>query len=177
MKKEVNEPVNYWFLINLPANKQYEISIDGNVRKIFKNGKKKPLTQFKRKNKRNLYVKLTIDGISKDYDVFKLLVNTFAPVIPDGKVPYHKDLSIWNNHRDNIGFITREELGKLTARMSSKRKPVLKIDTAGKIVETYASVREAGIKNNISYQAIADRCHNRIKKPYALDGYNYQFDK
>ena len=70
-----------------------------------------------------------------------------------------------------------EELGKLTARMSGKRKPVIKIDEAGRIVETYVSVREAGIRNNMSYQTIADRCHNRIKKPFALDGYNYQFEE
>ena len=56
------------------------------------------------------------------------------------------------------------ELGKLTARMSVKRKPVIKID-------------EAGIRNNMSYQTIADRCHNRIKKPFVLDGYNYQFEE
>lgn len=86
-------------------------------------------------------------------------------------------MSIWNNHRDNIGFITREELGKLTARMSGKRKPVIKIDEAGRIVETYVSVREAGIRNNMSYQTISDRCHNRVKKPFALDGYNYQFEE
>ena len=109
MKKEINEPANYWHLINLPGNNQYEISIDGNIRKTFKNGKKKMLTPFRRKNKRNLFVKITIDGKSKDYTVFKLLVNTFVNEIPKGKVPYHKDLSIWNNHRDNIGFITREE--------------------------------------------------------------------
>lgn len=66
------------------------------------------LTPFRRKNKRNLFVKITIDGKSKDYTVFRLLVNTFANEIPEGKVPYHKDLSIWNNHRDNIGFITRD---------------------------------------------------------------------
>lgn len=159
MDVRVNEPANYWHLINLPGNNQYEISIDGKVRKTFKNGKKKLLKPFRRKNKRNL------------------LVNTFVNEIPKGKVPYHKDLSIWNNHRDNIGFITREELGKLTSRMSGKRKPVIKIDEAGRIVETYVSVREAGIRNNMSYQTIADRCHNRIKKPFALDGYNYQFEE
>ena len=177
MDVRVNEPANYWHLINLPGNNQYEISIDGKVRKTFKNGKKKMLTPFRRNNKRNLFVKITIDGKSKDYTVFKLLVNTFVNEIPKGKVPYHKELSIWNNHRDNIGFITREELGKLTARMSGKRKPVIKIDEAGRIVETYVSVREAGIRNNMSYQTIADRCHNRIKKPFALDGYNYQFEE
>ena len=53
MKKEINEPANYWHLINLPGNNQYEISIDGNIRKTFKNGKKKMLTPFRRKNKRN----------------------------------------------------------------------------------------------------------------------------
>ena len=99
MDVRVNEPANYWHLINLPGNNQYEISIDGKVRKTFKNGKKKMLTPFRRKNKRNLFVKITIDGKSKDYTVFKLLVNTFVNEIPKGKVPYHKDLSIWNNHR------------------------------------------------------------------------------
>lgn len=40
MDVRVNEPANYWHLINLPGNNQYEISIDGKVRKTFKNGKK-----------------------------------------------------------------------------------------------------------------------------------------
>lgn len=40
MKKEINEPANYWHLINLPGNNQYEISIDGNIRKHSKTVRK-----------------------------------------------------------------------------------------------------------------------------------------
>lgn len=30
---------------------------------------------------------------------------------------------------------------------------------------------------NMSYQTVIDRCHNKVKNPFALDGFTYQFEK
>ena len=39
------------------------------------------------------------------------------------------------------------------------------------------SARAAAKANHMSYQTVLDRCHGKVKKPFALDGYTYQFDK
>ena len=52
----------------------------------------------------------------------------------------------------------------------------MKVTENGDEVEVYRSAREAARKNSMSYQTVLDRCHNRVKKPFALDGYTYQFE-
>jgi hypothetical protein len=140
------------------------------------------LRQFKKSSKHNkkilrdrLFVKLTIDGKSKEVAVLKIMVDTFWGVVQDGKVPYHKDGIVTNNARYNIDFIDRVSLGKITGA-DSKRIPVAKINRNGEIVAFYSSAREAARKNYISYQTVLDRCHDKVKRPFELDGYNYQFE-
>lgn len=172
--KVENEPVNMWY--DIPEfDGKYQISRTGDVRKVHKSGKVSIQTKFSRKNTRNLYVKLTKDGKSKDYKILTLMIKTFYGKVPKGKVPYHKNLIPYDDHVNNIGFTTREKLGKMTGAMSRK-KAVVKINTQGEMVETYKSAREAGRKNNMSYQTVLDRCHGKVKDAFALDGHNYKFE-
>ena len=55
--------------------------------------------------------------------------------------------------------------------------PVAKVTPAGEIVAVYQSARAAAKANHMSYQAVLDRCNGKVKKPYALDGHTYIFDK
>ena len=86
-------------------------------------------------------------------------------------------VKLTDNHADNIGFISRSGLGKLTGHMADRRKCVFKITETGEEVEVYRSAREAAKANNMSCQTVLDRCHNKVKCPFALDGYTYQFEK
>ena len=72
----------------------------------------------------------------------------------------------------NLVFIPREEFGK---HNQNSVKRVVKVDRDGHRVEYYNSCKEAAIKNFISTTAVHNRVNNKVKNPFSLDGFNYQF--
>lgn len=105
-----------------------------------------------------------------------LIVKTFYGDIPEGKAAVRKNMVTSDNRPDNIIIVTKKEAGKRTGCLSDNHRNVVKIDKYGNPVEIYRSIREAGRRNHMSYQAISDRCHNKVKRPYESDGFNYQFE-
>lgn len=142
----------------------------------------KLLKQYVRKHgkskvRRRCYVKLTdAEGRSKEVAVMRLMVEVWFGGYPPGKTAYHKN----GNYRDhcytNIGFATPRELGKMFGAKAG-RMPVAKVDAAGNVVAYYPSARTAAKENHMSYQTVLDRCHGKVKKPFALDGHTYRFDR
>jgi len=153
----------------------YQVSDSGEVRRIYKNGKIKILTSFTRKNKRTRFVKLTINGNPKDVQVHKIVAETFIGLAPLGYVLYHKNGMHTDNCVENLGFISRQKLGKKTGA-TGRRKGVAKINANGDIIEFYSSARECGKRNYMSYQTIMDRCNGKCKKAFAPDGYEYAWE-
>lgn len=164
----------------------YQISPRGEVRSWRYRGEhfaKKPtlLTSYVKSSgttaRRVRFVKLTdATGKAREVALLRLMVLTWYGGCPEGKVPYHKNGDLADHSLHNIGFITRRELGKKTGAKNSRRKPVKKIAPNNEVVAFYPSARAAAKANHMSYQAIIDRCIGRVKKPFALDGFNYQYD-
>lgn len=158
---------------------KYRASRAGDIQRVFPSGLVRDMTPFRKHSKvfRNrMFVKLTINGKSKEIAMLKIMAETWHDNKDKSLVPYHKNGIVTDNHADNIGFISRSELGKMTGHMANKRKCVFKVDKDGNEVEVYRSAREAARKNNMSYQTVIDRCHNRVKNPFALDGFTYRFE-
>ena len=162
----------------------YQISFDGDVRTWRWRGtrfskKPRPMAAYLRgrgKKSRRRYVKLTGEnGIAKDVAVLGIMVDVWLGGGTPGLTPYHKNGALSDNRANNIGFTTREQLGRMTGA-KSRRRPVVKIDADGQVVDAYTSAREAGRRNFMSYQAVIDRCHGKVKNPYALDGHTYMYD-
>lgn len=164
----------------------YQISRDGQVRTWRWRGdhfSKEPrfLTKYIRKARygrkpKRQYVKLTDSrGKPKDAAVIRLMVITWLGGYPPGKVAYHKNGDTRDDSLNNIGFISSRELGRKTGG-KSKRIPVAKVDEAGEVVAVYTSARQAAKANHLSYQSVLDRCHGKIRNPFALDGHTYRFD-
>lgn len=162
------EALNCWFALEL--NNSYEVNRLGQIRRVYKHKPPRLLTPYRRHNSKAYWIKIN----GKEYKLARLIYETFAGEVPEGKSIYHIDGYQWNNHIENLACATKEELGKITG-YKAKAMKVAKIDKEGKIVKTYRSAREAGKDNHMSYQTILDRCNNKIKKPYKLDGHNYQF--
>lgn len=165
----------------------YEISDMGNVRSWRWRGSrwaKKPhlLTPYKRKrgggpSGHGVFVKLTDEnGVSREKSVMGLMVETWLGGKRPGKVPYHKNGDLADNWAGNIAFASRKELGRKTGA-SANRIPVVKVTPEGEIVAVYPSARVAARKNHMSYQTVLDRCKGKVKKPFALDGHTYQFER
>lgn len=169
---------NWWR--NIPGyGGKYRASKAGDIQRVFSSGLVRDMTPYRKRSKplRNrLFVKLTINGKSKEVALLKIMAETRHDNKDKNLVPYHKNRIVTDNHADNIGFISRSELGKMTGHMANKRKCVVKVDENGNEVEIYRSAREAARQNNMSYQTVLDRCHNKVKNPFALDGFTYKFE-
>lgn len=159
---------------------KYRVSRNGEVQRVFPGGLVRDMTPYRKQAKRSrnrLFVKLTKEGNPKEVPVLRIMAETWHDNQDNNLVPYHRNGIVTDNHADNIGFASRSELGKMTGHMAGKRKCVFKITEKGEEVEVYRSAREAARKNHMSYQAVLDRCHNRVGNPFALDGYTYRFEE
>ena len=156
---------------------RYQADKEGNIRRVFPSGKTRMMSQYHKRmtGSQRLVVKLTKDGKSKEETVLNVIARTFLGPIPEGHVPYHKNGCQTENHLNNIAYITRRELGKLTGSASGRRS-VVKIDPNGEIVDVYSSAREAARQNYLSRQAVTDRCNGLRKSAFAPDGYAYAWE-
>ena len=84
----------------------YEVSDDGQVRRLLSNGKTKPV-----KNRENLYptVSLSKNSIRRSYNVHRLVAEAFLEK-PEGATEVnHKDGNKWNNNVSNLEWVTQRE--------------------------------------------------------------------
>lgn len=171
--------IDWWR--NIPGyNGIYRVNRNADIQRVFPSGLVRNMTPYRKQAKTfrsRLFVKLTVGGKSKDVAVLKIMAETWFDNQNKSLVPYHKNRNVTDNHVDNIGFISRRELGKLTGHMANRRKTVFKVSQDGEEVEVYRSAREAAKANNMSHKTVLNRCHKRVKNPFALDGYTYQFEK
>ncbi len=156
---------------------KYQADREGNIQRVFHSGKTRLMKPYHKKmqGSQRLVVKLTKNGKAKEEIVISIMARTFLGPVPDGCVPYHKNGCQSENHINNIAYISRSELGKLTGAMSG-RQPVAKIDSDSQIVEVYSSAREAARQNYMSYQTVIDRCNGKCKSAFAPDGYAYAWE-
>ena len=176
--KPENEPG--WWRDICGYGGKYQVSRHGEVRRVNSTGLVHDMTAYTKSGRQfrgRLFVKLTKGGKSEEKPLLQIVAAAWLGQTPAGKVPYHMNGIVTDNRADNIGFITRSELGKRTGAMADARAIVFMVDRDGEVVEIYRSAREAAKANFMSYQSVLDRCHNRIKNPYALNGYTFQFEE
>nr|DAO94264.1 MAG TPA: NUMOD4 motif protein [Caudoviricetes sp.] len=156
---------------------KYQADMEGNIRRVYQSGKTRLMTPYHKKmsGSKRLVVKMTQDKKAKEEILVQIMAKTFLGNPLPGHVPYHKNGCQEDNYIQNIAYISRRDLGKLTGR-TAKRQPVAKIDVSGEIVEVYSSARECARKNYMSYQTVIDRCNGKCKSAYAPDGYAYAWD-
>ena len=157
---------------------KYRVSSLGNVMRIFKSGKCRLLTPYRKKmaGSQRLIVKLTDEnGKSKEVILMQIVAKAFLGPCPDGCVPYHKNGCQSDNYIANIDYISREKLGRKTGALSRKQS-VVKINHSGEIEDVYLSARDAGRQNYMSYQTIIDRCNGKCKSAFAPDGFAYAWE-
>lgn len=148
---------------------KYQINYFAQVRRTYKNGGFKILSNYIKSKRKIQVVKLNC----KERTVLSLMKDTFIGKLPKGYVPYHKNGLLSDNVLSNIGITTKKELGKLTGTWNESEIQIVKINSAGEIVDFYKSAREAGRQNHMSYQTILDRVNGKVKSLYAPDGYVY----
>lgn len=156
--KELVYPNEIWKSI---LNSKYEISNYGRIRKFCKY-KYKKLKTFRKGSIQ--IVKLTINGKSKDYNVAKLVVESFVRKIKDNEVVYHKNGVIADNELSNLEILTKSEAGKRTG-WQSRRKGIVMLDNEGVISKIFKGTRDAADKLFISRQTVSDYCNKKVERP------------
>lgn len=156
---------------------KYQIDREANVRRVYASGKARAMTPYHKKMRgsQRLVVKLTKDGKPREEILMRLVALTFLGPPPKGCVPYHKNGCQSDNYLNNIAYIDKRELGRLTG-VKAGRRPVAKVDKDGHAVEVYPSARETARRNYMSYQTVIDRCNGKVKGAFAPDGYAYVWD-
>ncbi len=103
-----NEQNEVWKQIK--GTNEYFISNHGRI-KSYKRYESIILKPWKnRKNNSYFMVKLTINGITKNYLLHRLVAITFDPrQDTENYQVHHKDFNPWNNHADNLKWVTKEE--------------------------------------------------------------------
>lgn len=156
--KDLVYPNEIWKSI---LNSKYEISSYGRVRRFYKYNYRY-LKTF-RKGALQI-IKLTIEGKGKDYNVAKLVMESFNRKLVQDEVVYHKNGIISDNRLSNLEITTRSEAGKRTG-WQSHRQAIVMLDEEGAIKEIYKGTREAADRLFISRQTVSDYCNNKVKKP------------
>ena len=176
----INEGIERWR--EIPGyGGLYQASTEGRICKVLPDGQRKILVPYihmhgSKRNPRTLVVHIKHpDGRRVQRPVMKLVAETWCRRT-DGKIPIHKNGDHHDNSVRNISFITHRECGQRFGAASGRR-PVVKIDRDGEIIACYSSARAAARENYVSYQTVLDRCHNKVKNSFALDGTSYRWEE
>ncbi len=154
---------------------KYQADTEGNVRRVYRSGKTRKMTAYHKKmnGSQRLVVKLTKEDRPKEEILMQIMARTFLGEPPEGCVAYHLNGCQGDNNIQNIAYIPRKELGRLTGA-KARRRPVAKLDGSGEVVEVYSSAREAGRRSYCSYQTVIDRCNGKVSSP--LGGMDFAWD-
>lgn len=116
------------------------------------------------------------DGKRARRYVHKLMADVFLGGTPKGMIAYHKDGCTTNNHLYNIGFTTNRKLS-VTNGKKARRKPILKVDKDGNILDVYSSMKEASEKCYIGREQIRRHIKKMIKDPFKFQDYTFRYDR
>jgi len=164
----------------IEETKNYYISNYGNFRKKTNNEilryfypKPYPKQKNNRKKEPNritMHIKLD----NKEYSAAKLVATYFVSNPGKYKYTYILDGNPRNLRYDNIKWVSKSELGKLTG-YRSKSKPVRVRTKRNKDFKEFRSVRSAAKYLNVSYQTLLDyikkstRPKNSVLKKYVIE--------
>ena len=158
---------------------RYRINEEGQVQRQLENGNWRDIQTSLLRGGSRATVNLTLaNGRRRNVAVVVLMANAFM----GGKTPgiwiVHRNGLRTDNRLENLETITPEECGKRYGS-SGRRKPVVKIDRNGEVVETYRSAAEAAKKNHIGRSPVTARCRKEVtrEKEYdILGGFTFRYE-
>lgn len=144
----------YWVMV--PGSVKYQVSNYGNVRKILKSGKTRPIKTYRKHDKCNV-VKVDFQGKYGEHVVHTIVAAAFLEKPEPKLVLWHKNGLKFDDYAGNLEWITRKELGKRTGGRTDKCISVLQMDrNTGEVINFYKSIREAARNNYISAESICE---------------------
>ncbi|MBO0441522.1 hypothetical protein [Candidatus Enterococcus ikei] len=139
----------------------YFATWDGHIYRQLKNGKIKELKGYV---KGNMYqVKLSINGVCKEYPFNRIMWETFKGEIPKGFLVVRKIAVLTENGMHNLTLRSKNQHGKRTGPRSRSQAVELLSET-GVVIDSWSSARKAAKDLFVSYQTITAICNKKVKK-------------
>lgn len=153
---------------------RYRISTAGEIQ--YFNGREwKTMHPNLRRNGNYIVCLLAAPKVHRQMCVNTLVARTFLGGVPDGMKIVHRNGMRTDCSVSNLKFVPKRESSAMGGRAS--RKPVVKIDRNGTIIDAYSSIKEAGKANHICGTSVRQRCKKRIKDEFDLLGFSFRYEK
>lgn len=125
---------------------------------------------------RRLRVRMRLpDGRYTNVLVKNLMIDAFMGGRKPGMFVTFRNGMVSDCALENLVYTTPTEVGKRYGGCC--RRPVVKIDKRGRVVEAYGSVSEAARKNYMSTKAVQWRCDKKVRDPYKLNGFTFRYER
>lgn len=159
---------------------EYRIGDAGTVQRKRADGSWRTMkTWFQRPHRHigagKLVVKLTVSkGVAVRYDVDRLVEAAFMPPRPEGYVLAHKNGCAGDCAVENLHYITRHALGKLSG--GNGRRSIEKISKTGEVLDLYKSLTEAAEKNYVHRATVYKHCNGKIQNPFKYLDFSFRYE-
>lgn len=151
----------YWVPVK-GSDGKFLISNYARFKRVYKN-KEGFLMPYYRKASGHMEIRVKFKGVYKQYQVPHLVAAHFIGNPKPGEVIRHRNGILTDDNANNLEFVDKRRLGKLTG-YSAKSKEVVQLDPKTlEVIQEFRSAREAGRKTYRSYQAVIDNCNKRTK--------------
>ena len=111
----------------------------------------------------------------KSMRVNKLMAEAFMGGVPDGMFVFHKNGDTMDNSLHNLQILPRKTV--YSKCRGHSRKPVLKVDKNGEILDVYSSIEEAARKNYMCAHQVTQHCNKKVKYPFRFQDYTFVYDR
>lgn len=111
----------------------YQASFFGQIRRVYKNGKVRILTPYEKTGNRRGSRKLFVKMKSREVNLAQIIALTFIGKRPPDRIVYHKNGDFRDNMVNNLAYMEKREVGRITGTRSRKRA-VVKINGDGKLL-------------------------------------------
>lgn len=118
------------------------------------------------------------DGKPRPKGVVMLMADAFMGGRRPGTWIIHRNGLRLDNRLENLEVITPKEGGRRYGT-SARRKPVVKIDRRGEVVDNYRSAAEAAKKNHVGRSSVSARCREEVPKEKEFDmlgGFTFRYE-
>lgn len=147
----------------------YLVSNHGRIKKLYKKYPNGKLMLPYIKHDKWMVVKIH----KKEIEVHKLVAKLFLDNPYNYPCVYHKNGILYDNYHCNLEYISRQELGRITASQNRGYKTIIAIDNdTGEIIDWFKSSRDVEKKLYINRQSVLDNLNGKSKK---VAGGKYSF--
>ena len=142
----------------------YEVSNLGRIRKLNIDYRSPDFHILKQKHEKNGYMRICLskNGVSKFYNVHRLVAKAFIPNPNNYLLVNHKDENKTNNNVNNLEWCTYK-YNALYGNTRLKRK-VNQYDENMNLLNTYNSIKEASVLTNANRRDISQCCKKLYRK-------------